>query len=122
MKNIPIELSVNGQQVSATVETRTSLVDFLRDTLRLTGTHVGCEHGICGACTVLLNGEPVRSCCMFAVQANGLEITTVEGLAPERGQLSKTSSKILCLRALGILIAKVGAPEIRSLSFLTYSS
>jgi aerobic carbon-monoxide dehydrogenase small subunit len=89
MKNIPIELIVNGKQISANVESRTSLVDFLRDTLRLTGTHVGCEHGICGACTVLCNGVPVRSCCMFAVQANGEEITTVEGLAPERGQLSK---------------------------------
>jgi carbon-monoxide dehydrogenase small subunit len=89
MKNISINLHVNGKSVSSNVEPRTSLVDFLRDDLRLTGTHVGCEHGICGACTVLLNGDPVRSCCMFAVQANGLEVTTVEGLAPERGQLSK---------------------------------
>ena len=67
MKNISINLQVNGKQVSSSVEPRTSLVDFLRDDLRLTGTHVGCEHGICGACTVLLNGDPVRSCCMFCL-------------------------------------------------------
>jgi carbon-monoxide dehydrogenase small subunit len=89
MNPISIELTINGQTVQSTVEPRTTLVDFLRDELRLTGTHVGCEHGICGACTVLMNGDAVRSCCMFAVQANGVEITTVEGLAPERGQLSK---------------------------------
>ena len=89
MNPISIELTINGQTVQSTVEPRTTLVDFLRDELRLTGTPVGCEHGICGACTVLMNGDAVRSCCMFAVQANGVEITTVEGLAPERGQLSK---------------------------------
>jgi carbon-monoxide dehydrogenase small subunit len=89
MKNISIELTVNAQAISSTVEPRTSLVDYLRDELRLTGTHVGCEHGICGACTVLLNGDPVRSCCMFAVQAHEQIVTTVEGLAPERGKLSK---------------------------------
>ncbi len=89
MNPISIELLVNGQTVKANVEPRTTLVDFLREELRLTGTHVGCEHGICGACTVLMNGDPIRSCCMFAVQANGVEIQTVEGLAPERGQLSK---------------------------------
>jgi len=65
-----------------------TLVDFLRDELGLTGTHVGCEHGVCGACTVVFDGEPVRSCCMFAVQADGSSVTTVEGLAPERGKLS----------------------------------
>ena len=89
MNHISIELLVNGQAIKASVEPRTTLVDFLRDELRLTGTHVGCEHGICGACTVLMNGDPIRSCCIFAVQANGVEIQTVEGLAPERGQLSK---------------------------------
>lgn len=89
MNHISIELLVNGQAIKASVEPRTTLVDFLRDELSLTGTHVGCEHGICGACTVLMNGDPIRSCCMFAVQANGVEIQTVEGLAPERGQLSK---------------------------------
>ena len=84
-----ITIEVNGQSVTKMVEPRISLVDFIREELRLTGTHVGCEHGICGACSILLNGDPVRSCCMFAIQANGMRITTVEGLAPERGQLSK---------------------------------
>ena len=84
-----VTIEVNGQSVTKMVEPRTSLVDFIREELRLTGTHVGCEHGICGACSILLNGDPVRSCCMFAIQANGMRITTVEGLAPERGQLSK---------------------------------
>lgn len=84
--NIAIE--VNGVLRAAQVEPRTTLVDFLREGLGLTGTHVGCEHGVCGACSVLLEGEPVRSCCMFAVQADGLAVTTVEGLAPRRGQLS----------------------------------
>ena len=83
-----IAVTVNGVQHEKQVEPRTTLVDFLRDALGLTGTHVGCEHGVCGACSVLLDGEPVRSCCMFAVQADGLTITTVEGLAPERGQIS----------------------------------
>jgi carbon-monoxide dehydrogenase small subunit len=65
-----------------------SLVDFLRETLRLTGTHVGCEHGICGACSVILDGDPVRACLMFAVQADGHSITTVEGLANADGSMS----------------------------------
>lgn len=86
---IEIELHVNGATRSAFAEPRTTLVDFLRDHLHLTGTHVGCEHGICGACTVLLDGEPVRSCCMYAVQADGLAVTTVEGLAPARGTLNR---------------------------------
>ena len=71
-----------------TVPPRMTLVDCLRDVLRLTGTHVGCEHGICGACSVMFDGEPVRSCLMFAVQADGHAITTVEGLADEDGQIS----------------------------------
>ncbi|MEK7944643.1 (2Fe-2S)-binding protein [Pigmentiphaga sp. YJ18] len=83
-----IAINVNGVVRQAQAEPRTTLVDFLRDTLKLTGTHIGCEHGVCGACSVLLDGEPVRSCCMFAVQADGLSVTTVEGLAPERGRLS----------------------------------
>jgi carbon-monoxide dehydrogenase small subunit len=83
-----ITLTVNGVERQAHVEPRTTLVDFLREHLGLTGTHVGCEHGVCGACSVLLDGQPVRSCCMFAVQADGLAVTTVEGLAPERGKLS----------------------------------
>jgi carbon-monoxide dehydrogenase small subunit len=87
-KRLDITIKVNGVVREGHVEPRTTLVDFLRDELRLTGTHVGCEHGVCGACSVLLNGDPVRSCCMFAVQADGLEVTTVEGLAPGRGELS----------------------------------
>jgi len=76
-----IRLSVNGQTYEGTVEPRTSLADFLRDGLDLTGTHVGCEHGVCGACTVLLDGEPVRGCLVLAIQLDGASITTVEGLA-----------------------------------------
>jgi len=76
-----IAMTVNGARYEAEVETRTTLVDFLRGTLELTGTHVGCEHGVCGACTILWNGKAVRSCIMLAVQADGAEITTVEGLA-----------------------------------------
>ncbi len=76
-----IELQVNGTAVAAEVEPRTSLVDFLRDTLRLTGTHIGCEHGVCGACTVIVNGAAVRSCLMLAVQAEGEKVITVEGLS-----------------------------------------
>lgn len=76
-----ISLRVNGMEYSREVEARLLLSDFLRHELDLTGTHVGCEHGVCGACTILLDGEPVRSCLMFAVQADGHEIETVEGLA-----------------------------------------
>ncbi len=88
MKHVEIALAVNGRVHRAAVEPRVTLVDFLRDELRLTGTHVGCEHGVCGACSVLLDGEPVRACLMFAVQADGRQITTVEGLAPGPGELS----------------------------------
>ena len=80
-----IRLTVNGRDHTARVEPRTSLADCLRDALDLTGTHVGCEHGVCGACTVLLDGEPVRSCLMLAIQAVGHGVTTVEGLAPHEG-------------------------------------
>jgi carbon-monoxide dehydrogenase small subunit len=76
-----IRLEVNGRAYEQTVESRTSLADFLRDQLDLTGTHVGCEHGVCGACTVLLDGQPVRSCLLLAVQMDGARLTTVEGLA-----------------------------------------
>ena len=76
-----IELQVNRTAVAAEVEPRTSLVDFLRDTLRLTGTHIGCEHGVCGACTVIVGGAAVRSCLMLAVQAEGEKVITVEGLS-----------------------------------------
>jgi carbon-monoxide dehydrogenase small subunit len=83
-----VELTVNGARRSVEVEPRTTLVDCLRETLDLTGVHTGCEHGICGACTVLLDGEPARACLMFAVQADGYAITTVEALAPAPGELS----------------------------------
>jgi len=76
-----IELTVNGKPREGLAEPRRTLADFLRDDLELTGTHLGCEHGVCGACTVLVNGEAVRACLMFAVQANGQEVTTIEGLA-----------------------------------------
>jgi carbon-monoxide dehydrogenase small subunit len=75
-----ISVTVNGAARSASAEARRTLADFLRDDLGLTGTHLGCEHGVCGACTVLVDGEPVRSCLMLAVQARGATITTVEGL------------------------------------------
>jgi len=82
---LPIAVSVNGARHERAVEPRLLLSDFLRYELGLTGTHVGCEHGVCGACTVLLDGEAVRSCLMFAVQADGHEVTTVESLAPNGG-------------------------------------
>lgn len=75
-----VRLTVNGEPVTAQVESRLLLSDFLRDRLRLTGTHVGCEHGVCGACTVLVDGTPVRSCLTLAVQCEGAELRTVEGL------------------------------------------
>ena len=79
-EELSITVRINGQTYEQTVETRLLLSDFLRHQLGLTGTHVGCEHGVCGACTVLLNGKPVRSCLLFAVQADGQNIMTVEGL------------------------------------------
>lgn len=84
--NLPVHLTVNGHPREGHCESRKLLVDFLREDLGLTGTHVGCEHGICGACTVLVNGEAARSCLMLAVQADGAELMTVEGLATA-GQL-----------------------------------
>lgn len=88
MSQHDITLTVNGRLHRARVAARLTLVDFLRDELRLTGTHTGCEHGVCGACSILLDDRAVRSCLMFAVQADGAVITTVEGLAPEPGALS----------------------------------
>jgi aerobic carbon-monoxide dehydrogenase small subunit len=82
-----VAVTVNGQPRSARVPARRLLSDFLRHDLRLTGTHVGCEHGVCGACTVLLDGQPIRSCLTFAVSVAGRELTTVEGLAAEDGTL-----------------------------------
>lgn len=80
-----VNLEVNGEPVQAEVAVRQLLVDFLRETLRLTGTVVGCEHGVCGACTILMNGRPVRSCIMLTVQAEGASLTTVEGVTPSVG-------------------------------------
>ena len=88
MTDTGIEITVNGRRRRATVEPRLTLADFLRERLQLTGTHLGCEHGVCGACTVLLDGEAVRSCLVFAVQADGAEVTTVEAIAATDGTLS----------------------------------
>jgi carbon-monoxide dehydrogenase small subunit len=83
-----IEMVVNGRRRRASVEPRKVLADVLREDCELTGTHLGCEHGACGACTVLVDGRAVRSCLMFGVQADGAEITTIEGIAPGAGELS----------------------------------
>jgi carbon-monoxide dehydrogenase small subunit len=81
LERVPVEVTVNGKRCAREVEARMLLVDFLREELDLTGTHIGCDTSYCGACTVLLNGRAVKSCTVFAVQADGAEITTVEGLA-----------------------------------------
>lgn len=82
-RSVSVTMNVNGREYKREVEPRLLLSDFLRHELGLTGTHVGCEHGVCGACTVLFDGESIRSCLVFAVQANGHSITTVEGLASD---------------------------------------
>jgi carbon-monoxide dehydrogenase small subunit len=114
-KLYPIEVEVNGVQRTAQVPARLTLVDWLREDLRLTGTHVGCEHGICGACSVMLDGEPVRACLMFAFQANGHRVTTVEGLAQPDGSMSVLQDSFCQSHALqcgyctpGMLIAAQG--------------
>ncbi len=84
----PLALTVNGTPFAGEVDTRMLLSDYLRHELGLTGTHVGCEHGVCGACTVLVDGDPARSCLMLAVQADGRAIETVEGLAPDGAELT----------------------------------
>ena len=84
---LPVTITVNHKEYSREVEPRMLLSDFLRHELGLTGTHVGCEHGVCGACTIMFDGESARSCLMFAVQANGHHITTVEGLATNKDYL-----------------------------------
>lgn len=81
IKQVEIECEVNGKTVKGVCEPRTLLADFLRENLHLTGTHVGCEHGVCGVCSVVVNGHAVRSCLMLAVQASGARITTIEGIA-----------------------------------------
>jgi carbon-monoxide dehydrogenase small subunit len=83
-----VELEVNRQKHAVEVEPRLTLLDCLRERLLLTGAHAGCEHGVCGACTVLIDGQPARSCLMFAVQADGYAITTIEGISPAPGELS----------------------------------
>ncbi|MBV9089886.1 MAG: (2Fe-2S)-binding protein [Mycobacteriaceae bacterium] len=89
-----VRLSVNGQVGEASVEPRLTLADYIRERCGLTGTHLGCEHGACGACTVLLDGAAVRSCLIFAVQADGMAVTTVEGIASADGQLSAVQSAL----------------------------
>ncbi|MBV9324413.1 MAG: (2Fe-2S)-binding protein [Chloroflexi bacterium] len=87
MNTATVEFTVNGDKRSAEVEVRKTLADFLRDDLGLTGTHLGCEHGVCGSCTVLVDGDAVRSCLMLAVQADGAEVLTIEGLAAADGSM-----------------------------------
>jgi len=87
-ERIPVKLAVNERDYSRLIEPRLTLIDFIRDEINLTGSHVGCEHGVCGACSVLLDGDAVRACLMFAVQAEGCAITTVEGLSGADGSLS----------------------------------
>jgi len=84
----PVQMKVNGEERTATIEPRLTLADFLRERCHLTGTHLGCEHGVCGACTVLVDGAAVRSCLMLAVQAEGTEVTTIEGIGGTDGTLS----------------------------------
>ena len=83
----PVTLNINGRAYAGDAEPRTSLADFLREELNLTGTHLGCEHGVCGICTILVDGQAVRSCLLLAVQADGAEILTVEGLGGPDGKL-----------------------------------
>jgi len=94
MREVALTVTVNGEQLSRTVEARRTLADFLRDELSLTGTHLGCEHGVCGACTVLFNGDAVRSCLMFAVQADDAQVTTIEGLSTPGGGLTPIQSAL----------------------------
>jgi carbon-monoxide dehydrogenase small subunit len=100
MGRVSVALCVNGQAREASVEPRVTLADFLREECRLTGTHLGCEHGVCGACTVLVDGAAVRSCLVFAVQVDGSEITTIEGIASPDGTLSAVQSAFRDCHAL----------------------
>jgi len=100
MTTRPVRLTVNGREYTGQVEPRKLLTDFLRDDLGLTGTHVGCEQGVCGACTISLDGELVRSCLLFAVQANGAELKTVEGIAPSATELHPLQEKFWQLHGL----------------------
>jgi aerobic carbon-monoxide dehydrogenase small subunit len=98
-ETLEISLSVNGERVTRSVPARLNLADFLRDELQLTGTHVGCEHGVCGACTVRVDGEIVRGCLMFAVQADGCRVDTIEGLSDSR-ELEELQSAFVLYNAL----------------------
>jgi carbon-monoxide dehydrogenase small subunit len=100
MDEVVVEVSVNGRFRKALIEPRVTLADFLRDSCQLTGTHLGCEHGVCGACTVLLDGQAVRSCLVFAVQAQGSEVTTVEAIASADGQLSPVQEALRACHGL----------------------
>jgi aerobic carbon-monoxide dehydrogenase small subunit len=100
MNDVTVRLTLNGVPREATVEPRLTLADFLREQCRLTGTHLGCEHGVCGACTVLVDGAAVRSCLMFAVQADGAEVTTIEGIASPDGELSPVQAAFRDCHAL----------------------
>ena len=95
-----VSFSVNSQLEQLDVEPRRTLADALREDLGLTGTHLGCEHGVCGACTILVDGEPVRACLMFAVQADGCSLTTVEGLAGPDGELHPLQAAFSACHAL----------------------
>ena len=88
MAEAVVRMKINGEDHEGRVEPRKTLADFLREDCHLTGTHLGCEHGVCGACTVLVDGRAVRSCLMFAVQAEGSEVTTIEGIAGPDGELN----------------------------------
>ncbi len=88
MGDVPVTMTVNGRERRDVVEPRLTLADYLRERCQLTGTHLGCEHGVCGACTVLVDGAAVRSCLVFAVQADGAEVTTIEGLSSPDGELT----------------------------------
>jgi aerobic carbon-monoxide dehydrogenase small subunit len=94
MSDIGVTMTVNGDVRRATVEARLTLADFLREHCSLTGTHLGCEHGVCGACTVLVDGAAVRSCLMFAAQAVGADVTTVEGIGSSTGELSPVQAAL----------------------------
>ena len=95
MSNHKIEMTINGHRHGGEVEARTSLADFLRGDAGYTGVHLGCEHGVCGACSVMVDGRAVRSCLMFAVQADGADVTTVEGLAAEDGTLHPVQQALM---------------------------